>query len=96
MVGISRSRYEIYPITLSETLPKFNIPLLLPDADVPLHFQLVFNRCYGDGAYDDLIDYSHPPDVLLTLAEHLFVTGRLAKTQAIAPQICFIPELTVA
>ena len=79
MIGVSRaasrSRYEIYPVALNEPLPKFNIPLRAPDADVPLDLRLVFNRCYDDGAYDDLIDYGHAPDMPLTEAEQQLVTS---------------------
>jgi hypothetical protein len=80
MIGVSRAssrdQYELYPIALSEMLPRFGIPLRIPDADVPLDLQLALNRCYDEGAYEDLIDYTQPPSVVLTEAERLFVANR--------------------
>ncbi|MCS6846311.1 MAG: DUF4058 family protein, partial [Anaerolineae bacterium] len=86
MVGVSRatdrSRYELYPIALADVLPRFRVPLRPPDPDVPLDLQAVFSRCYDEGAYGDLLDYTQPPATVLTESERSFVAQRL---QALHP-----------
>jgi hypothetical protein len=81
MIGVSRAssrdQYELYPIALNEMLPRFGIPLRAPDANVPLDLQIALNRCYDEGAYDDLIDYTQMPGVALTEAERVFVGQRI-------------------
>jgi len=83
VIGVSRasdrSQYVLYPFSLGDMLPKFAMPLSPPDADVALDLQRVFNQCYLDGAYDDLIDYTRAPDVPLTEAEQSSVASILAK-----------------
>lgn len=85
MIGVSRAasrdRYELYPIAINETLPRFNIPLRAPDADVPLDLQAALDRCYDEGAYGDLIDYSQSPSTVLIESERLFVSQRLQHLQ---------------
>lgn len=81
MIGVSRAtdrdKYELYPIALNEVLPRFRVPLRAPDLDVPLDLQSALNRCYDEGAYDDLVDYAQPPHTILTESERLFVGERL-------------------
>jgi hypothetical protein len=85
MIGVSRAanraRYELYPIAVSEMLPRFSIPLRAPDADVPLDLQAALARCYDEGAYDDLIDYTQPPSTVLAEVERQFVLARLRDAQ---------------
>lgn len=64
-----REYVELYPLKISERLPRFRIPLRSPDADVVVDLQAAFNRCYDNGAFADLIDYSQPPPVLLSQEE---------------------------
>lgn len=52
---------EVYPIPIRERLPIIRIPLRETDADAKLDLQAVIERCYRNGAYDDL-DYSVEPD----------------------------------
>lgn len=81
MIGVSRAsrrnEYELYPIAIGEALPRFNVPLRAPDPDVPLDLQTAFDRCYDEGAYQDLIDYAQPPNTTLTESERLIVSERL-------------------
>ena len=69
LISISRAtdreRFEVYPLTLRQRLPRIVIPLLEPDPDTVLDLQAVFERCYENGAYADLIDYGGEPDVPL-------------------------------
>ena len=47
---------EFYKTTLRERLPSIRIPLRPTEADVRLDLQKLIDRCYINGAYDD-IDY---------------------------------------
>jgi len=60
---------EAYPIPLQRRLPRIRVPLRAPDPDVVLDVQAVFNRCYDNGAYAELINYRQPPPVLLSPEE---------------------------
>ena len=70
-------RYELYPIPLQSSLPRLRIPLREPDPDVGLDLQAVFNRCYDNGGYADLIDYRRPPPVDLSPEEAAWLDGLL-------------------
>ena len=72
-----REQYEMYPLVLADPLPRFNIPLRKPDADVPLDLQDVFNHCYDNGGYGIEIDYSQPPATGLTPTERAWLTAHL-------------------
>lgn len=60
---------EAYPIPLQRRLPRLRVPLRAPDDDVVLDLQAVFDRCYDNGGYADLVDYSAPPPVELSAEE---------------------------
>ena len=70
-----RYRYEMYPIPLAHVLPKVRVPLREPDPDVALDLQTVFERCYENGGYGDLIDYRRPPRAPLSAEETAWVDG---------------------
>jgi hypothetical protein len=54
--------YELYPIRLRDRLPRIRIPLLKNDDDAVVDLQLVFQRSYDLGGYDeDVIDYTVEP-----------------------------------
>jgi hypothetical protein len=53
--------YEVYRLPLRERLPVVNVPLRETDPDVALDLQLLIEKCYENGAYDDL-DYGREPD----------------------------------
>lgn len=72
-----RDRFEVYPLTLRQRLPRIVIPLLDPDPDIVLDLQAVFNRCYENGAYADLIDYSADPEVPLAPDDMAWATELL-------------------
>jgi hypothetical protein len=52
---------ELYPVRLSEPLPRIGIPLRESDADVALDLQELLGRVYRVGHYDDEIDYATDP-----------------------------------
>jgi hypothetical protein len=64
-----REHSELYPIKISERLPRFRIPLRPPDDDAIVDLQAIFNRCYDNGGFVDLLDYRKPPPVLLSQEE---------------------------
>jgi hypothetical protein len=55
--GGQGERYEVWPITLRQRLPRILVPLADGDPDVVLDLQGVFNRCYDEGAYIRRLDY---------------------------------------
>jgi hypothetical protein len=61
-----RGDYALYPLRLQDRLPRFRIPLRIPDPDVVLDLQAVFMRRYDNGAYALLFDYAKPRAVPLT------------------------------
>ncbi len=69
----NRIQYEMYPINLPDRLPCFRIPLREPDPDVPLDLQAVFDRCYDNGAYADLVDYTKEPHAALSAEEQAWM-----------------------
>jgi hypothetical protein len=65
LISISRAddpeHFLLYPRTVRERLPVIPVPLAFGEGNAPLDLQTVFNQCYEDGAYADVIDYSQPP-----------------------------------
>jgi uncharacterized protein DUF4058 len=71
-------RSEIWPVALDEPLPLCPVPLLPPDADVPLSLGEVLAQVYQRAAYTRRIDYALPvpppplrPAMQRWLAAHL-------------------------
>ena len=58
--GWKPDAYELYRVPLRERLPSIGVPLRQQDADVPLDLQVLIDRCYHHGRYDD-IDYRAAP-----------------------------------
>jgi hypothetical protein len=56
-----RPRTEIWPIGLRDRLPVVPVPLLPPDADVPLDLQRAVDGCYDLVHYERLLDYAVLP-----------------------------------
>ena len=77
LVSVSRAphrhQFEVYPVPLSQRLPRFRVPLKEPDPDVVLDLQGVFVRCYDNGGYADFLDYRQPPPVPLSEEEQEWV-----------------------
>lgn len=80
LVSVRRSPQllgEAYPIPLQRRLPRLRVPLRAPDDDVILDLQGVFDRCYDNGGYADLVDYSQPPPVELSDTEAAWMAEML-------------------
>jgi Protein of unknown function (DUF4058) len=76
--GGDMRRSEIWPVALDEPLPLCPVPLLPPDADVPLSLGEVVAQVYQRAAYARRIDYALPvpppplrPAMQRWLAAHL-------------------------
>lgn len=55
--------YQLFPMTIRETLPCIPIPLRREEAEPTIDLQWHFNRVYDSGPYwRGAIDYSQPPD----------------------------------
>ena len=52
---------QIWPVQLREPLPTVPVPLLPPDADVPLDLQAAVQACFDLVGYERLLDYVSPP-----------------------------------
>jgi hypothetical protein len=67
--GQQGGRFEVWPITLRDRLPRISVPLAEGDPDVGLDLQELLNRCYEVGGYEDEIDYRRGPRVALPMAD---------------------------
>lgn len=67
--GDKRSKCEVYPTSVRQSLPTVAVPLKPPDADVLVNLQEAFCTSFEHGAYGSSIDYSRPPTVPFAQAE---------------------------
>jgi len=85
MISISRADapydFFLYPRTVRERLPRIPIPLAIGDRDVVLDLQAVLDRCYEDGAYEDIVDYRREPPPPPFSAEDLEWIDQLLKAK---------------
>lgn len=52
---------QVWPISLRQPLPTVPVPLLPPDADVPLDLQAAVEACFALVGYERLLDYTASP-----------------------------------
>jgi hypothetical protein len=64
--GTEPDRFETYPVSLPNRLPRIRVPLTAPDPDVVLDIPMIFDQCYDNGGYADLIDYQQEPTAPLS------------------------------
>jgi len=55
------SSSAVWPVRLQDALPVVPVPLLSPDADVPLNLNKAIQAIYDNASYDLRIDYTQPP-----------------------------------
>ena len=55
-----RDRFQFYPRTVRERLPRFAVPLAGDDPPVPLDLQAAVQQVFEAGSYRDLIHYQQP------------------------------------
>ena len=71
-ISVTRAgdRVDVWRLDMQEPLPTIPIPLLSPDADIPLDLSQAIHQVYGEADYDLTIDYSRqPPPPALSDAE---------------------------
>ena len=64
LVAVTRHhppRQEVYAFPLQRRLPNVTIPLATGDRDITLQVQPVFNRCWDDGPYPEILNYDDLP-----------------------------------
>jgi hypothetical protein len=60
---------QLWAIALQQRLPAVPVPLLPPDADVPLDLQAAVDACFALVGYEELLDYTALPPAGLNQAE---------------------------
>ena len=58
--GWATHQAEVYRVPLDRRLPVIHVPLRETDADVPFDLQVLIDRCYQNGRYDDLNYQAEP------------------------------------
>ncbi len=74
-------RCWVWRATFREPLPVVAIPLLKPDADVPLDMQPMVEAIYARARYETTIDYARPLKPPLDANEAVWVQARLAEVR---------------
>lgn len=72
LVAVTRcspSQQEVYAVALQHRLPRVAVPLIAEDEDVALDLQAAFDRCWNEGPYPELLEYTQKPPGALTDAE---------------------------
>jgi Protein of unknown function (DUF4058) len=64
-----QERVDVWAVQMQDPLPTIPIPLLPPDADVPLDLNLAIHQVYEEADYDLSIDYSKQPPPPLSDAD---------------------------
>ena len=76
----ARPKTDVWAIALRDRLPVVPVPLLPPDADVPLDLQRAVDACFMLVGYQRLLDYDRPPPPpLLTEADQSWVRAQVEK-----------------
>ncbi len=57
------NEFLVYPMALTQRLPRIGIPLLPGDSDVPLDLQNAFNQAYDAGPFQHEVEYVKDPIV---------------------------------
>jgi hypothetical protein len=60
-VARAHDRMELWAVQMQDRLPTIPIPLLSPDADVPLDLSVAVQMVYAEADYDLTIDYTRKP-----------------------------------
>lgn len=59
--GGQGKRYEVWPVTVRQRLPRVWVPLAEGDPDLVLDWQKLFSCCYKEGADARLVNYRREP-----------------------------------
>jgi hypothetical protein len=55
-----RTRFEVYPRSVRQPLPRLRMPLAGDDPDVPLDIRAALEQAYEAGSYRQRVDYRAP------------------------------------
>jgi hypothetical protein len=70
-------KYQLYPRTVRQPLPRVGVPLRAEDGEVVLDLQTVFQRCYDGAPYARLIDYRSEPLTPMSPADAVWADALL-------------------
>ncbi len=82
-----RHKYEVYPRSLRNQLPRLAIPLADPDPDVVLDVQAALEQVYVEGRYPRRVRYDQPCDPPLHAADQQWANERWAAYRAAHPEL---------
>lgn len=68
-----RPEAELYPFNVTEPIPQFLFPLLLPDEEPVVNLAEILTQVYQEAALDLAIDYSVQPVPPLSESDFLFM-----------------------
>jgi hypothetical protein len=72
---------EIWPISFQDPIPILPVPLMAPDADVPIDLNQAIQIIYTEAVYDLRIDYEQPPPLpALSSEETTWLEAHLQST----------------
>ena len=74
-----RDRFETWPVTIRERLPRFCVPLEKDVRDEVVDLQEVLQRCYDEAGHARLLDYRVDPAVPLDPADAAWADDLLRK-----------------
>ena len=80
-----RNRFELYPRSLRQRLPRLAIPLADGDADVTLDLQAALDQVHVEGRYGRRVRYEEPCDPPLAPDEQAWATERIAAFREVRP-----------
>ena len=75
----ARNRYELYPRSLRERLPRLKIPLADEDPDATLDLPAALEQVYIEGRYGRRIRYDQPCEPPLSLDDQTWANEQIAK-----------------
>jgi Protein of unknown function (DUF4058) len=73
-----RNRFELYPRTLRERLPRLRIPLADEDPDATLDLQSALEQVYVEGRYGRRIRYDQPCEPPLSTEDQAWASEQIA------------------
>jgi len=83
----SRNRYELYPRTLRQRLPRLKIPLADEDPVTTLDLQAAFEQVYVDGRYWRRIRYDQKCKPRLSPKDQAWADEQIAAFRAARPDL---------
>jgi hypothetical protein len=81
-----RNRFELYPRTLRERLPRIRIPLAGGDPDTTLDIQAALEQVYAEGRYARRVRYDEKCRPRLPAADQAWVDQLIAAVREPRPE----------